>query len=304
LKRRRIPGLIDLFEVSDPNEIKALARDPHLDRRFETATCPINWLLLKRSLKVLSFGGRRFPTMMPRDDAERASRQQELWNTLSERAASIKTGPNELEPLAEWVKGVGPDEQLGILVQQLLGQIFSSEFVATEESWSAAKVVVTAPRSKNWPLMLWWFVGGKVRRSKRLLAGMVNDDLSAVNAIGIAAHNVVKSLRHMRLLYATVEARSGLSAEAAAEQCLFAPVSLYRQAVAAGQLGDCPYSPHSLFVLSIGEAAQQAEGRSLVFMEDSWSRCPASLWVPAMLQGVWKRACAVARSKPATIGAH
>jgi len=94
----------------------------------------------------------------------------------------------------------------------------------------------------------------------------------------------------MRLLFANVEARSGLSAESAAEQCLFAPVSLYRQAVAEGQLGNCPYSRHSLFVLSIGEAGQHSDGRPLVFMEDSWSRCPASLWVPAMLQGVWSRA--------------
>jgi len=93
----------------------------------------------------------------------------------------------------------------------------------------------------------------------------------------------------MRILYANAEVRSGLSAEAAAKQCLFAPVSVYRQAVAAGQLGDCPYSRHSLFVLSIGEAGRQAEGRSLVFMEDSWSQCPANLWVPAMLQGVWSR---------------
>lgn len=296
MKRLRIPGLIDLFEVSGPNEIKALGRDPHIDRRFETATCPINWLFLKRSLKVLSFAGRRFPTMMPRDDAQRASRQQELWVTLSEKAAFIKSGSDELEPLADWVRGVGSDAHLGLLVQQLLGQLFSSKFVATEESWSAAKVLVAAPRSKNLPLMLWWFVSGKVRRAKRMLAGMVNDDLSAVNAVGIAVHNVVKSFRHMRLLYANVEVRSGLSAEAAAEQCLFAPVSLYRQAVAAGRLGDCPYSRHSLFVLSIGEAGQLPEGRSLVFMDDTWSRCPANLWVPAMPQGVWSRACGVARS--------
>jgi hypothetical protein len=117
LKRLRVPGLIDLFEVSDPNEIKALARDPHLDRTFKTATCPINWLLLKRSLKVLSFRGRRFPTM-PRDDARRASRQQELWKTLGEKAASIKSGPDEVERLAAWVSGVGPDAQVGILVRQ------------------------------------------------------------------------------------------------------------------------------------------------------------------------------------------
>lgn len=129
----------------------------------------------------------------------------------------------------------------------------------------------------------------------RLLSGMVNNDLSAVNAIGIAVHNAAKSLRHMGLLYANVEGRSVLSAEAAAEQCLFAPVSVYRQATAAGRLGDCPYSRHSLFVLSIGEASRHADGRSLVFMEDSWSRCPANLWVPAMLQGVWTRACALAQ---------
>jgi len=290
MKRLRVPGLIDLFEVSEPTEIKALASDPRLDRRFETGTCPINWLLLKRSLMVLSFEGRRFPTMTPRGSAQRKLDQQELWTNLSEKASAITSGPDELEPLANWVRGVGSETQPGILVQQLLGRLFSSKFVATEESWSAAKILVAAPRSKNLPNMLWWFVSGKVRRAKRLLAGMVNEDLSAVNAIGIAAHNVVKSIRHMRLLYADADARSNLSTEAAAEQCLFAPVSVYRQALAAGQLGDCPFSRNSLFVLSIGEASQQAEGRPLVFMDESWSRCPANVWVPAMLQGVWKRA--------------
>jgi hypothetical protein len=289
LKKLKVPGLVDLFEVNDPVEIKTLAHDPRFDRRFETRTCPINWLLLKRSLKVLSFGGRRFPTMMPRDDAQRALRQQELWNALSERAAAIRSGPDELEPLANWVRGVGPEAQLGILVQQLLGQLFSSDFVATQESWSAAETLVAAPRSKNLLRMAWWFVTGKVSRSKRLLAGMVNGDLSAVNAIGIAVHNVVKSIRHMRLLYSDAGRRSSLSAEAAAEQSLFAPVSIYRQATVSGQLDGCPFSRDSLFVLAIGEASQHAEGRSLVFMDESWSRCPANVWVPAMLQGVWSR---------------
>jgi hypothetical protein len=290
MKRLRVPGLIDLFTVINPKEIKALANDPHLDRRFETATCPINSLLLKRALMVLSFGGHRFPTMMPRASVQRELHQQELWSSLSERAPAIKMGPDELEPLANWVRGSDSDAQPGILIQQLLGQLFSSHFVATPESWAAAEILVAAPRSKNLPKMLWWFVSGKVRRAKRLLAAMVNDDLSAVNAIGIAVHNVVKSIRHMRLLYADANVRSGLSAEAASEQCLFAPVSILRQATTAGQLGDCPFSQNSLFVLSIGEAAQHPEGRPLVFMEDTWSRCPANLWVPAMLQGVWRRA--------------
>ncbi len=290
MKRRRVPGLIDLFEVSDPAEIKVLARDSRLDRTFEGATCPVNWLLLKRSLKVLSYGGRRFPTMVPRENVQRRQNQDELWRYLTERADAIKDGPEELTSLGDWLRDVDSNADVGILVQELLGLLFSSEFIATEESWDAAKTLVAAPRLNNLPKLMWWFVSGKVSRAKRLLAGMVNDDLSAVNAIGIAAHNVVKSLRHMKLLYADETTRRTLSADEAAERSLFAPVSLYRQATADGELGSCPFSKHSLFVLEIGEASQKTEGRSLVFMDDTWSQCPANVWVPAMLRGVWRRA--------------
>jgi hypothetical protein len=138
--------------------------------------------------------------------------------------------------------------------------------------------------------LFWWAVSGKVRRAKRLLAGMVDGNLSAVNAIGIAVHNVVRGLVHMRLLHSDVSNRSTLTAQQAAEQCLFAPVSVFRQATAAGDVNGCPFSRDSLFVLNIGEASRLEEGRSLVFLDDAWSRCPAAEWVPAMLAGVWRRA--------------
>ena len=289
LKERRTPGIVNLFEVSDPNEIKALANDPVVDRSFHTHTCPVNSFLLKRSLAVLSYKGRRFPTMEPRRCPARARAQDELWSKLNSQAATIKTGPVALEPLAEWVKGVGSDAEVGILAQQLLGRLFRSDLTATPESWAAALVLVAAPRSSNVPKLFWWFATGKVRRAKRLLAGMVDDDLSAVNAIGIAVHNLVKSLRLMRSLYADVDSRKGLSAEEAARKCLRAPVSLYRQSTGRGTLNGTSFSKNSLFVLELGTASQLDGGRSLVFMEESWSRCPASTWIPAMLEGVWQR---------------
>jgi hypothetical protein len=49
------------------------------------------------------------------------------------------------------------------------------------------------------------------------------------------------------------------------------------------------FPKHSLFVLNIGVASELGGGRPLVFMEKSWSGCPASTWVPAMLEGVWRR---------------
>jgi hypothetical protein len=60
VKRRKLPGLVDLYVVSDPGEIRALAGDLSLDRKFEKSSCPVNWLMIQRSLKVLSFGGHVF----------------------------------------------------------------------------------------------------------------------------------------------------------------------------------------------------------------------------------------------------
>ena len=293
MKRFRIPGFIDVINVDDPNEIIDLNHDPRVDRQFRPRLPIFNWLILKRSLSVLSFAGRRFPTMEPRDSAERASAQSKLGVALSAQASSLREGPEELESLASWIRGAGSDSQVGLFVQQLVGRLFSPTFAATQESWEAAKTLVTAPRLSNWFKVFWWFVSGKVRRAKRLLAGMVNGDLSAVNGIGIASHNIVKSLVQMRRLYSDPGARSSLSAEKAVSQCLTAPVSLFRQATSAGTSGGCPFSKYSLFVLEIGKASKSNGGRSLVFMDDSWSGCPAAQWVPAMLEGVWKRACSV-----------
>jgi hypothetical protein len=288
LKTLRIPGIVNIVEVSTPAEIKTLSINPALDRDFNLRTCPINWCLLKRSLSVLSFAGRRFPTVTRRDSEQRRTEQERLWTRLSGKAALIRSGPEELEPLARWVKGLGSTDEVGILAQQLLGRLFSPGFTASAESWAAAQVLVAAPRSWK-PKILWWFLSGKLGRSKRLLAQMVDGDLSAVNAIGIAVHNLVKGIQRMRALYADVNVRTTLAPAAAARQCLFAPVSLYRQANTAVRLGDHCFQRNSLFVLEIGKASQQEGGFPLIFMDETWSRCPGAQWVSAMLEGLWRR---------------
>lgn len=294
MNRIRIPGIVNIFKVSQPEEIKLLAQDPRIDRKFDTHTCPANWVLLKRSLAVLSFEGRRFPTMTPRDVVQRQTNQENLRSALNQRIAAISAGPQELEALANWVRGAGAEPQIGILTQQLLGGLFSPAFEASEDSWTAAKVLVAAPRSWKLPVF-WWLLSGKVKRAKRLLAGMVSGNLSAVNAVGIAVHNVVKGMRHMRVLYADAAIRSSLLPAEVARQCLFAPVSLYRQATEAGRIDGCPFQKNSLFVLEIGEASRQSAGLPLVFMDGTWSTCPAAQWVPAMFEGVWRRATSAQR---------
>jgi hypothetical protein len=291
LKRFHIPGFIDVINVDDPNEVTDLNHDSRVDRQFHLRFPILNWLILKRSLSVLSFEGNRFPTMVSRESAQRAEAQAKLGAELDAKASSMREGPDELEPLASWIRREGSDSQVGLLVQQVVGRLFSPAFVATQESWDAARILVTAPRS-NWLKSFWWLLTGKVHRAKLLLAGMVNGDLSAVNGIGIASHNIVKSLVQMRSLYSDSGIRNSLSPEVAVRRCLAAPVSLFRQPTSAGEVRGCPFSKNSLFVLAIGKASKSPGGRSLIFMDDSWSGCPASQWVPAMLEGVWKRASA------------
>jgi hypothetical protein len=115
MKRLGIPGIANVFKVDEPEEIRALARDPRIDRNFGLRTCPINWLLLKRPLTVLSFKGQSFPTMTCRNSQERQIRHQELAKYLRERTAAIRLGPEELAPLAYWVQGKGLESQVGML---------------------------------------------------------------------------------------------------------------------------------------------------------------------------------------------
>ena len=290
MKRTRIPGFIDVIQVDDPQEIIELNHDARIDRRFNLRWPILNWLIVRRALNVLSFAGNRFPTTIGRDSASRASAQAKLGAALDARAAAVRQGPEELQELAAWLIGSVPETQVGIAVQQVVGRLFSPTFAATQESWDAAKILVTAPRSPNVLRTVWWIVSGKLHRAKRLLAGMVDGNLAAVNGIGIAAHNIVNSLQQMKRLYSDLSTRRALSPEEAVRESLAAPVSLLRQATSHGEISGCPFSRNSLFVLAIGRASKAPGGQSLVFMDESWSGCPASQWVPAMLEGVWKRA--------------
>ena len=73
------------------------------------------------------------------------------------------------------------------------------------------------------------------------------------------------------------------------DECLFAPATVVRQAKTSGEVGGCPLRRGSLFILELGTAGKGAANRDLVFLSQSWSRCPAEKWVPALLEGVWTR---------------
>ena len=142
MKRTYFPGITDIVVVTDPAEIRTISNDSRFDRDFIGHGPVRNVQRLRKMLRIFSLNGRLFPTMLPRTNPSRAAAQDELWSRLNVKADEVKHGPAQLEPLAEWVRGIGTAEKLGLLVQQSIGRLFVETFTATEESSAAARTVL------------------------------------------------------------------------------------------------------------------------------------------------------------------
>src|ERR1700731_5418467 len=301
MKRTYFPGITDIVVGPGPAEIRTISNDSRFDRDFPGHGPVRNMLRLRKMLRIFSLNGRLFPTMLPRTNPSRAAAQDELWSRLNVKADEVKHGPAELEPLAEWVRGIGTEEKLGLLVQQSIGRLFVETFTATEESLAAARIVLEAASSSNVLRMLGWRISGGLERAKALLASMVNGDLVAVNALITARQLIIDGLHKMRQLAADPALRSSITTDAAVDECLFAPAAVLRQAKTSGEVGGCPFRRGSLFILALGSASKGAANRDLVFLSQSWSRCPAEKWVRALLEGVWTRVSATLHGRTATV---
>ena len=161
MKRTYFPGIVDIAVVTNPAEIRTISNDSRFDRDFIGHGPVRNVLRLRKMLRIFSLNGRRFPTMLPRTNPSRAAAQDELWSRLSVKADEVKHGPAELEPLAEWVRGIGTAEKLDLLVQRSIGRLFVETFTATEGSLAAAHVVLEAASSSNVLKMLGWRISGR-----------------------------------------------------------------------------------------------------------------------------------------------
>jgi hypothetical protein len=292
MKRTYFPCITDIVDVTDPAAIRTISNDSRFDRDFIGHGPVFNVWRLRKMLRIFSLNGRLFQPFLPRTNPSRAAAQDELWSRLNVKADEMKYGPAQLEPLAEWVGGVGTAEKLDLLVQQSMGRLFVETFTATEESVAAARMVLEAASSSNVLKMLGWRISGRLERAKTLLSSMVNGDLTGVIAMITARHLIVDGLHKMRQLAADPALRSSITTDAAVDECLFTVTNVVRQAKTSGEIGGCPFRRGSLFILELGSASKGAANRDLVFLSQSWSRCPAEKWVPALLEGVWTRVSA------------
>jgi hypothetical protein len=295
----RIPGLIDLVRVDARSDIRGLANDARLDRRFEAAGPLINRILVQRIRWVLRIDGVPLPSVAPREDAKRLRMQEALRGRLDPSAAKPLWDDETLTGVADAVRGTRDASAIGPATQQAVGRLFVPDYRGTAESWAAAKVLDDAVHTRNPFRAIFLQLSGRLRRARQLLADLVKHDLAGVHATGIAVHNLVRGFERMRELWSDPRWRLR-PADAVVEQCLFAPPSVLRQATMPGATIAGAVRPGTLVVLELEAARVRTPGRDVELMTGTWAQCPAAAFVPALLRAVWERAAAAAATETAS----
>jgi hypothetical protein len=290
MSRFRIPALVDLFTVSDPAQIADLASDPRLDRQYVNKGPLLNRIVTGRIRKVLSLDGKPLPSVAPRGSERPTPAQAALEARLNPIAAALDAADPSVQALARYVRGEGPASAAGPLAQEAVGRLFAPDFKGDAQSWAAAKVLDQAPRTFNPFLLIWWSLTGAVAKARHELAKKVGHDRSGVHGIGVAVHNFPPAFSRMRALYADPSARRRLTPEAAAAQCLVAPQQVVRQPTRAGASLAGEFGDATLILLQLNAANARSPSPEMAFMTQTWARCPAHAWVPALLAAVWRAA--------------
>lgn len=289
MPRIAIPGLIDALIVKDAATIQALARDPRLDRQYVPRGRLINRLLLGRLGRVLQLGGKRLPPVAEHGPVRPTPEQAALSARLDAIAAAGIKGA-DVQALARYVRGGGPESDAGPLSQAAVGRLFSPTFAATTDSWADAKVMGAAPSNMNPLKGLIWAITGRVAKARAALAAKVGGDPSGLHGTGVAIHNLVEAFVRMRKLYAESRGHPSVSVEKAVGNSIVAPRQVLRQPTCPMTIPAGELKADTLVILQLQAANTENPGYDMVFMEDVWSQCPARHWIPALLSAVWLQA--------------
>jgi hypothetical protein len=284
----RIPFLIDLKRIDEKPDIRAVSLDQRLDRDFVSRGALVNRILTGLINSTLRVDGKPLPSVAPRGDAERARSQAALHQRLDPAKGPLWDDAT-LGRLVAAVRGTAGPETIGPAAQQAVGRLFNKAYVGDAESFQAARDLDDAVHSVN-PIRLFTLhLVGQLRRSRRLLTERVGGDLAGVHGTGVAVHNIVRGVEHMRELWRKAPHPS---TDEAVRACLFAPKTVLRQATAKGGTALGEVRAGTLVLVELEKAREVTPDAETVFMAGTWAECPAGAFVAALLRATWDGAVA------------
>jgi len=289
--RIRLPFLLDFAIVREDAEMTRLNNDPTIRREMSGRGGVLHWLIRKRVETLRVDAARLLPTFESRANAARAAAQDATDRKLTKLAATAQPFDRDaIATLARFVAGHEPAVPVGVTVQQLVGRMLDPTYVATEESYRAARdvaaVVSSCPVSAL--RVLWWRLTGRLAASKRRIWDLAKANPVVIHATSIAMHQIVDSLARMRRAMRTDGPWDTTPAEAAA-YALAAPPRLIRECVM-NTNGATRFRPGTLLIFGLRKIHKDTGDNNLAFSRKQWSQCPAHAIVPRLLEEVWTAA--------------
>ena len=281
----RIPLLADLILTDDPDEIRQLANHGALDRGFRPRGPLINRLLARRVKSALALDGAPLPSVMMRESSER----QQISENLTAMFTPGKWDADTLAQMAAFVRG-DKDRPAGELAQEVVGRVFKPDYIATKQTWDAAKAIEDHLQTFNPIRRIMQFVSGALYKAQLVLGRASDGDTGAVHGTGIAVHNLALSLERLRDAWADETLRSSLTPEQAALRAVVAPRTVMRAGMRHSDTIGGRVRPVTLVAMNTRTAACSRMNADLSFLGSSWSHCPAERWVMALLAETWRQA--------------
>ncbi|HEU4367114.1 MAG TPA: peroxidase family protein [Methylomirabilota bacterium] len=289
--RIRIPFVLDLAIVRDDAEMTRLNNDRDISREVSGTGGIFHRLIRKRIESLRVDAARRLPTFEPRANQAREAAQKAAEARLTALASTAQPfDRHAVATLARYVAGHDPAVPVGVTVQHLVGRMLDPAYVATAESYRAARDVAAVFSACPFRALrvLWWRLTGRLAASKQRIWDLAQNDPVVIHATALAMHQLVESLARMRKAMRTDGPWDTTPAEAAA-WALSAPPRLVRECVMKTK-GATRFRRGTLVFFRLGKIHKDTESNDLGFSRKQWSECPAHAIVPRLLADVWAAA--------------
>jgi hypothetical protein len=285
--RLRIRNLIDIVFVSDSKQIAWLNQHPAVTRPTDPSRSWLHRILDRRLRLDLRIDGKPLPVFQPRSDERRAERQKALYAAFE----TLHGLPgDERDLIADYLSGDKHLPEIGLVVQQWCGRLFSDRYRSTHDTYAAGRLLAGWASAPPWRTIT-DRLSGKLAYAKAVLAAAAGNDPHCVHGTSIGMENVARTVCKLRKASLQVDRQTTAPADIVRE-CLVAPKLVLRgcdDVVGAPFLGH-PLTQRSLIVFLVARAFAASGDIDVAFLADSWSACPARRVIPEMLCTAWRTA--------------
>jgi hypothetical protein len=282
--RIRFANWIDIVLVHDSDQIQWLNQHPDVEREIDPSASWLHRFADKRFKLDLGFGTQALPVFLSRKNAARADKQQKAHARLDD----LRGLPGEeRDRITDYVSGKDTPDDIGVVVQQWCGRLFSSHYRSTREVYDAGRMLA------DWPttLPLRAFLEkrrGRVEAAKKLISDVADGDIMCIHATSIGMKNLVSTVRKLRGAAHAIGATK-LTPDEALRMCLTVPPAVLRgctREIEAPFLAR-PLTKSTLIVFLVAKSFASSGDLDDAFLGESWSACPARDVIPEMLRAVW-----------------